>query len=353
MRRIQLNMNTSRNTNEWIFGGLMAAQAIIILAIEIFILVEWQLWMRPQAIQIAPSYIVPIDAAIMCFACIYEFSLSIDAMRHKNNILLFAICVSNVFAMAFAAMQYPAMQGFCETMPKQRAMHDIPLVDISRNIWPQIRGPQFAVPIFIGLCTLGIWGLAFQLHKQYAWSIYRSVQGDSRIRARLLAYEIYVVFVKLGAFFIVCFVLQYGLIDVHFIEPEFGLTMSIPPALTVVIVLGVYFIRREHKPLMILAIVCHLAIIAYLISRIVVLFGNSHLAQTSTKNMTVLFAIASLILTFLSLACGIRCFVNFGYGLKPILAGKPHSVRASYDFHTISRHTPMPDDISCRRLSLA
>ncbi|OQE13568.1 hypothetical protein PENFLA_c046G09756 [Penicillium flavigenum] len=353
MRRKQLNMYTSRNTNEWIFGGLMAAQAIIILAIEIFILVEWQLWMRPQAIQITPSYIVPIDAAIMWFACIYEFSLSIDAMRHKNNILLFAICVSNVFAMAFAAMQYPAMKSFCETMPKQRAMHDIPLVDISRNIWPQIRGPQLAVPILIGLFTLGIWGLAFQLHKQYAWSIYRSVQGDSRIRARLLAYEVYVVFVKLGAFFIVCFILQYGLIDVHFIEPEFGLTMSIPPALTVVIVLGVYFIRREHKPLMILAVVCHLAIIAYLISRIVVLFGNSHLAQTPTKNMTVLFAIASLILTFLSLACGIRCFMNFGYGLKPILAGKPHSVRASYDFHTISRHTPMPDDIPCRRLSLA
>lgn len=111
-------------------------------------------------------------------------------MRNKNNILLFAICVSNVFAMAFAAMQYPAMKGFCESMPEQRAMPDIPLVDISRNIWPQIRGPQLTVPIFIGLCTLGIWGLAFQLHKQYAWSIYRSVQGDSRMRARYLAYEV-------------------------------------------------------------------------------------------------------------------------------------------------------------------
>ncbi|CAP79876.1 hypothetical protein E8E15_002206 [Penicillium rubens] len=346
-------MYTSRSTNEWIFGGLMAAQAIIILAIEIFILVEWQLWMRPQAIQVTPSYIVLIDAAIIWFASIYEFLLSVDAMRNKNNILLFAICVSNVFAMAFAAMQYPAMKGFCESMPEQRAMPDIPLVDISRNIWPQIRGPQLTVPIFIGLCTLGIWGLAFQLHKQYAWSIYRSVQGDSRMRARYLAYEVYVVLVKLGAFFVLCFVLHYGLIDVHFIEPEFGLTMSIPPALTIAIVLGVYFIRREHKPLMILAIVCHLAIIAYLLSRIVVLFGDSYLALTPTKNMTLLFAFASLILTFLSLACGIRCFMNFGYGLKSILAGKPHSVRASYDFHTISRHTPMPDDISCRRLSLA
>lgn len=146
--------------------------------------------MLPTAIQITPSYIVPLDAALIWFACIYEFLLCLDAMRHKNNILLFAICVSNVFALAFAAMQYPALKGFCESMPKQRAVHDEPLVDISRNIWPQVRGPQLAVPVFIGVCTLGIWGLAFQLHKQYAWSIYRSVQGDRHTRARHLAYEV-------------------------------------------------------------------------------------------------------------------------------------------------------------------
>ncbi|CAG8359108.1 unnamed protein product [Penicillium salamii] len=346
-------MYTSKTTNEWIFGGLMAAQAIIILALETYILVVWQLWMRPIAIQITPSYIVPIDAALIWFACIYEFSLSIGAMRHKNNLLLFAVCVSNVFAVAFAAMQYPSMKGFCKTMPEQRAMYNEPLVDITRNIWPQIRGPQLAIPIFIGIFTLAIWWFAFQLHKQYAWSIYRSVQGDSRTRARHLAYEVYVVFVKLDAFFVICFILQYGLIDVHFIEPEFGLTMSIPPALVLILIMGIYIVRKEHKPLMLLVIVCHLALIAYLLSRIVVLYGDSIFGRTPTKNMMLLFAFASLILTVLSLASGIRCFMNFGYGLKPILAGKVHSVRASYDFHTISRHTPMPDNISNRRLSLS
>lgn len=155
-----------------------------------YILVQWQLWMLPEAIQITPSYIVPVEAALTWFASVYELLLSIDAMDHKNNILLVAICISNVLAVAFAAMQYPAMKGFCETMPKQRAMYDQPLVDISRNIWPQIRGPQLAVPIICGLCTLVIWGLAYKLHKQYAWSIYRSVQGDSHTRARHLAYEV-------------------------------------------------------------------------------------------------------------------------------------------------------------------
>jgi type IV secretory pathway TrbL component len=93
--------------------------------------------------------------------------------------------------------------------------------------------------------------------------------------------------------------------------------------------------------------------IAYIISRIVVLFGDGLLAATPTKEMTLLFAFASLFLTILSALFGIRCFMNFGHGLKPILAGKAHSVRATYDFHTMSRHSPMPDSVSQRRLSLA
>lgn len=93
--------------------------------------------------------------------------------------------------------------------------------------------------------------------------------------------------------------------------------------------------------------------IAYLLSRIVVLLGHGLLANTPTKNMMLLFAFASLILSVLSLLCGIRCFMNFGHGLRPILEGKTHFVRDTYDFHTISGHTPIPDVLSHRRLSLA
>jgi hypothetical protein len=93
--------------------------------------------------------------------------------------------------------------------------------------------------------------------------------------------------------------------------------------------------------------------IAYLLSRIAALYGNSHLARGATKYMMTAFAFSSLILTILSLACGIRCFMNFGYGLKPLLAGKAHPVRASYDFHTVSRYPIALDDVSHCRLSLA
>lgn len=72
------------------------------------------------------------------------------------------------------------------------------------------------------------------------------------------------VLVKLDAFFVICFILEYGLIDVHFIEPEFGLTMSIPPVLTLILIMGVYIIRKEHKPLMLLVIVSQKLIFTYI-----------------------------------------------------------------------------------------
>lgn len=146
--------------------------------------------MLPTAIQVPPSYTVPVDAAIVWFASVYEFLLALNAMHDKNNMLLFAICITNILVVVFAALQYPALKGFCESMPKQRTMFNEPLVDLSKDIWPRARIAQLMVPILGGLCTVGIWPLAYQLHKQYAWSIYRSVQGDVHTRARYLAYEV-------------------------------------------------------------------------------------------------------------------------------------------------------------------
>lgn len=155
-----------------------------------FILAEWQLWVHPNIIQITPSYIVPVDSAIMFFACIYVFFLALDAVHHRNNMLLLAICVSNGCAFAFSVMLYRNMKQIVNNMPSQRDGMNQPLVDQDRNIWYLISGFQLACPIMIGLCTLATWASSFHLQKQYAWDIYRSVQGDSETKSRYLNYEV-------------------------------------------------------------------------------------------------------------------------------------------------------------------
>jgi hypothetical protein len=126
----------------------------------------------------------------MFFACIYVFFLSLDAVHHRNNMLLLAICVSNACALAFSILLYRNMKETINEMPSQRDGMNQPLVDPERNIWTLIQGFQIASPIFIGLCTLATWASAFQLQKEYAWAIYRSVQGDSDTRSRYLTYEV-------------------------------------------------------------------------------------------------------------------------------------------------------------------
>lgn len=93
--------------------------------------------------------------------------------------------------------------------------------------------------------------------------------------------------------------------------------------------------------------------VAYLLSRIIILCGHGFRALTAGKDMMLFFAITALVLLVLTLVCSIRCFMNFGHGLKPIIAGKDGTLRNPYDFHSIGGHAPFPVEHTNRRLSLA
>ncbi|KAJ5669255.1 hypothetical protein N7462_010325 [Penicillium macrosclerotiorum] len=321
--------------NEWLFCGILLIQAAIIIALEIFILVEWQLWVRPNIIQVTVSYSVPINLAIFIFTCVYELVLAVDAVHHKNNLLIFAICIANVCILVFSGLQIQAMKEVVSDLPCERDDEYHPLVKLDVDFWHRIRPAQWTCPIVFGLCTLVIWPCAYQLHKEYAWAIYRSIRGDIGMKYRYLAYEVYLVLIKLDLYFITGFVIQYDLIDVHFQEPEFGLTLGLLLASFLMMILAIYFVRRENKIAMVMIILCHTAIIAYLLSRIVILYGHGFLAKTAGKNMMLLFAFIALILMVFTLLCAVLCLSNFNCGLKSVLDAK-RSEQDAYQFETLS-----------------
>ena len=93
--------------------------------------------------------------------------------------------------------------------------------------------------------------------------------------------------------------------------------------------------------------------VAYLLSRIIILYGDGFRVKTVGKDMMLLFAITALMLLVLTLVCSIRCFINFGHGLKPIIAGKDEKAEDSYHFLNIGGHAPFPIEHTNRWLSLA
>ena len=59
--------------------------------------------------------------------------------------------------------------------------------------------------------------------------------------------QIYLVLLKLTPYFVFAFIFIYAFIDVHYVEPEFSLTLSILPATLVHVAIAVYFVRHERR----------------------------------------------------------------------------------------------------------
>ncbi|KAF4772114.1 hypothetical protein HAV15_004976 [Penicillium sp. str.  len=92
--------------------------------------------------------------------------------------------------------------------------------------------------------------------------------------------------------------------------------MALIPAAFLMIMLGIYFVKHEKTYPMIPILLCYLGLIAYLISRIVLLCGHTRRANTAGKDMMLLFAFAALVSTLSTFCCAVVCVLNFDNGLK-------------------------------------
>ncbi|KAL7655687.1 hypothetical protein BDQ94DRAFT_183102 [Aspergillus welwitschiae] len=310
---------------EWWLCGVLLTQAALTIISEVYILIEWQQWVTPTINQVPVSYLIPINLGILIFACLFEFILSLDAMHHKNNILLFAVCICNACSFGYSVMQFIVMRDTTARLFKTRFGYPT-LVDTTRNVWPRVQPAEILVCIFTGFSALILCPIAYLIHRHYSWAIYKSVHGSLDTRMRYLAYEIFLVLIKLDFYFLIGFIIQYDLVYVHFKEPEYTLTMLIIPAAIIAIFLGVWFVQRERTIGAVAIIMCYLALIAYLISRIVILSS----ANTAGKSMMLFFASLTLVLTAGTVLCTAICIKNFNRGLTTINQSKNANARESY-----------------------
>lgn len=81
----------------------------------------------------------------------------------------------------------------------------------------------------------------------------------------------------------------------------------------------------------------HAATIAYLISRLLVLYGHTILSKTLMKDEMVFYSCVALGFSALALVVGTVCLFNFKKGLRPILLGqvqrKPRAHELEDDYY--------------------
>lgn len=153
-------------------------------------LVQWQSWVNPNATQVAISYQVPINIALIMFAVAYELFLGLDMVHHKNIILLLALCISNGCVLAYSVMQYMSIHITTLTIGEDRDYYNQPLVNLSRDLWKEIQPAELLIPITVSIATLLMWPIAYWVHREFSWAIYQYVQGSLQSRKQYRGYEV-------------------------------------------------------------------------------------------------------------------------------------------------------------------
>lgn len=88
----------------------------------------------------------------------------------------------NVGLLVYGAVQMEQIEDVARQLP----------ADIRSDIWKRTRPYLVAIPCILGLGTVLLAFLAWKLYDEFAWTIYKHISADLRMKRRYLTFQIYI-----------------------------------------------------------------------------------------------------------------------------------------------------------------
>ncbi|KAL4912018.1 hypothetical protein BDW62DRAFT_216717 [Aspergillus aurantiobrunneus] len=294
----------------WSFAIVTMVQTVITLALECYVFANFQLQLEPAAEIVTASKTIPTFLALYSFGFVYELILVYDALRLKNTIQVIGLCVCNVGLLIYGAVQVQQIREAVGVLTDNDA--------ISPDIWSETQPFLVIIPIVVAMGTLLMIIIAWKLYDEFAWSIYKHISADLRMKRRYLTYQIYIALLKFDFFFFLGFTVQFLVIVTNRQDIEFALTIAAVPITILILLAAAFFVRRESSIGMIAIILLYFAAMAYFLFKLVRMY------QPSTENdylparrSLTFFAVITLILIIMTIVNACICMHNFHKGLKP------------------------------------
>jgi hypothetical protein len=180
-----------------------------------------------------------------------------DALRLKNTIQIIGLCIYNVGLLIYAAVQWSQIQDAVRDLEKNG--------NIDPSVLSTTKPYLTAVPCVIALGTALMSVVAWKLYDEFAWTIYKHISADLRMKRRYLTFQvyfgflhsmsskysfslqIYIALLKFDFFFFLGFTIQFVVIVVDKRNIEFALTIAAIPVTIMILFMAAFFTRRESK----------------------------------------------------------------------------------------------------------
>lgn len=130
---------------------------------------------------------IPTFLTLYIFGFVYELVLVWDALRLKNTIQIIGICIYNLGLLIYAADQKNEINDAVAALGG----------NIDPTVWTAVKPFLIAIPCIIAVGTISLSFVARKLYDEFAWTIYKHISADLRMKRRYLTYQV-------GAFTLLC-----------------------------------------------------------------------------------------------------------------------------------------------------
>jgi len=128
---------------------------------------------------------IPTYLALFIFGFLYEIALTYDALRLKNTIQVIGLCMYNAGMLIYSSIEIDQINKAIQELEDQGQV--VP----GDNIWPTIQPYLIAAPCIIAFFTCVMSGIAWKLYDEFAWTIYKHISADLRMKRRFLTFQVW------------------------------------------------------------------------------------------------------------------------------------------------------------------
>lgn len=175
----------------WAFMIVAIFQAIVVLALESYVFARFQMALTPGLPPVAKTKVIPTYLTLFIFGFVYELVLVYDSLRLKNTIQVIGLCLYNLGMLIYSSVQVKQIQEAVFNLYKEQSPSY--LIE-GQLLWPKIKPYLVAIPILIGIGTVSLAFIAWKLYDEFAWTIYKHISADLRMKRRFLAFQVSILY---------------------------------------------------------------------------------------------------------------------------------------------------------------
>lgn len=154
------------------------------------VLLVYLSWVNSVAYQVPISYVTPLALAVTTLGVLYQFILTLDAYRIKNNIQLLMQSICNVCLSIATVMQYGQIRHARDRILVNHDQFGTPFAKYDRKFWEHVSPALITCIVTSCVCSTAICAVAFGLSREFSWTLYEQVSPDRKIRSRYLVYQV-------------------------------------------------------------------------------------------------------------------------------------------------------------------